>query len=126
MWALTAWQFVFMAAASALIALFEPVPAASVWTPELFGSLAYFGVLCSFFCLTVMNYAFTRVPPAEGSLLASLESPSGVFFSVMAGREVLTGRVVSGFVLIFLAVLVSNGWVWLRDKVRERAAREAE
>lgn len=126
-WALTAWQFVFMTVASGAIALFEPVPAANVWTPELFGSLAYFGVMCSFVCLTLMNYAFTRVPPAEGSLLASLESPFGVFFSVLAGREVLNGRVVSGFVLIFMAVLVSNGWVWLRDKVRAaRAAREAE
>ena len=63
----------------------------------------------------------------SGSLLASLESPFGVFFSVLAGHEVLNGRVVSGFVLIFMAVLVSNGWVWLRDKVRAaRAAREAE
>lgn len=122
-WALTAWQFVAMFGLSALLALFEPTPSPAVFMAPLLVQLAYFGVVCSFVCLAVMNYAFTRVPPAEGSLLASLESPAGVLFSVMAGHEILSGRLVCGFALIFAAVLISNGWPWYRELCARRAEK---
>lgn len=125
-WALTAWQFLAMFALSALLAVFEPAPSAAVFTPPLLLQLAYFGVVCSFVSLAAMNYAFTRVPPAEGSLLACLESPAGVLFSVMAGHEILSGRLVLGFALIFAAVIVSNGWPWYRELRVRRAAEKPQ
>lgn len=125
-WSLTIWQFLVMTVCSIAVAFFEPAPPAEVWTPGLWGALVYFGVVCSFVALAVMNYAFTRVPPAEGSLLASLESPSGVLFSVLAGYEVLTGRLLLGFGLIFLAVLISNGWPWLKERLQARREEATE
>jgi drug/metabolite transporter (DMT)-like permease len=116
-WALTAWQFIVMGGCSTVCGIFEPAPGLAAFTPTIIGQLVFFGVVCSFAALTVMNYALTKVDPSEGSLLASLESPSGVFFSVMAGYEVLTGQLVAGFALIFLAILVSNGWPWLMRRL---------
>lgn len=119
-WALTIWQFLVMTVCSVVIMPFEPVPSASVWTPSLIWQLLFLGVICSFACLGIMNYALTKIPVTEGSLISSLESPSGVFFSVMAGRETLTARMVFGFCLIFLAMLISNAWdsfaSWLRSR----------
>lgn len=125
-WAITAWQFIVMAVASLACALaWEQAPAVStLLEPGVFWPFVYFGVVCSFVCLTVLNYAFTKVDPTEGGILSSLESPSGVFFSVLAGREFLTGRLVCGFALIFLAVLISNGYpAWQRRLEAWRARR---
>ena len=47
-------------------------------------------------------------PPAQASLLLSLESVFGVVFSVLLYGEQLTSRLVSGFALIFAAILVSE------------------
>lgn len=48
------------------------------------------------------------MPPATGSLLLSLESPSGVLFSVLMAGEVLTGKLIFGFALIFLSIVLSE------------------
>ena len=124
-WALTIWQFLVMALCSVAIMPFEQAPAAGVWSPTLIWQLLFLGVICSFVCLGIMNYALTKVPVAEGALLSSMESPSGVFFSVLAGRETLSARMVVGFCLIFVAMLISNAWDafygWLR---RRRAGSE--
>ncbi len=109
-WALTIWQFAVMALCSAVFMPFEQAPSASVWTAPLIFQLLFLGVVCSFVCLGIMNYALTKIPVAEGSLISSMESPSGVFFSVLFGRETLTLRMVLGFCLIFLAMLISNAW----------------
>lgn len=124
-WAITAWQFIVMALASLVCGLvWEQPPAIStLLEPNVFWPFVYFGVVCSFFCLTVLNYAFTKVDPTEGGILSSLESPSGVLFSVLAGREVLTGRLVSGFALIFLAVLISNAYPAWQERWQARKAR---
>lgn len=125
-WALTLWQFIVMTACSAVFVPFEAAPPADVWPPSLWGALVYFGVVCSFVAFAVMNYGLTRVPPAEGSLLTSLESPSGVLFSVLFGYEVLTGRLLLGFGLIFVAVLISNGWPWFKERLQARREEAPE
>ena len=54
------------------------------------------------------NVSLAHVPPAQASLLLSLESVFGVVFSVLLYGEQLTSRLVSGFALIFAAILVSE------------------
>ena len=71
-------------------------------------ALAFLAVFCTCVALLVQNLALAHVPPATGSLLLSLESPSGVFFSVVFTGEVLTGRLLLGFALIFLSIVVSE------------------
>lgn len=50
----------------------------------------------------------TKVDPASGALLSSMESPSGVAFSVAFGYESLTLKLLCGFILIFLGILYSE------------------
>lgn len=115
--AITTWQFIFMAVASWVCTPFEVAPTAAVFTPGNILQLLFLGVVCSFVALTVMNFSMARVDPAEGALLCSVESPSGVAYSVLAGHELLTGRLALGFTLIFLAILISNGWPALRERI---------
>ena len=108
-WALTFWQFVTITAiVGAGTLVLEQPPAAALFTPDNVASLAFLAVACSFACLAVLNYALTKVEPAAGSLLSSLESPSGVAFSVAFGYEVLTPKLLAGFALIFCGIVLSE------------------
>ncbi|MBR2790926.1 MAG: hypothetical protein IKD70_10030, partial [Eggerthellaceae bacterium] len=53
-----------------------------------------------------------------------LESVFGVLFSVMFYGETLTIRVVMGFALIFLAILLSELGADLRRRLQEKKARK--
>lgn len=107
--AVTVWELAVSGALSlgATLAL-EPAPAPADFTPQVVAGVAMLSVLCSALAFAGVNYAFTKVDPAEGALLSSLESPIGAITSVLVGAEVLTGRSLAGFVLIFAAVLWSQ------------------
>lgn len=106
---ITFWMFLVVGLMSLLTwGVAEPRPALSAWTPEVFGVLFFLSVICTYICLLIQNMALAHIPPATGSLLMSLESPSGVFFSVLFAGEVLTGRVLAGFALIFFSVILSE------------------
>jgi drug/metabolite transporter (DMT)-like permease len=108
-WAITTWQFIVMGVASAVSsAVLETPPPVSVYTPYNVFVLVFLAVVCSCVALAAINHAFTKVDPTAGALLSSLESPFGVAFSVMFAGEVLTGRLVAGFALIFLAIAFSE------------------
>ena len=49
-----------------------------------------------------------HVPPVQASLLLSLESVFGAVFGVLLYGERLAFRLVSGFALIFAAIVVSE------------------
>ena len=106
---LTSWMFLFVGLFSlAATTAFEPRVPAEQWTPEIIGQLVFLAVVCTTIGLLLQNQALSHVPPATGSLLLSLESPSGVLFSVLMAGEVLTGKLIFGFVLIFLSIVLSE------------------
>ena len=106
---LTFWMFLAVGALSAVSTVAtETVPDASVWTPGLIGVLAFLAVFCTTGCLLIQNLGLAHVPSSIGSLLLSLESPSGVFFSVVFANEVLSGRLIAGFALIFCSIVLSE------------------
>ena len=106
---LTSWMFLFVGLFSlAATTAFEPRVPAGQWTPEIIGQLVFLAVVCTTIGLLLQNQALSHVPPATGSLLLSLESPSGVLFSVLMAGEVLTGKLIFGFVLIFLSIVLSE------------------
>lgn len=106
---LTSWMFLFVGLCSlAATIAFEPRVPAEQWTPEIIGQLVFLAVVCTTIGLLLQNQALSHVPPATGSLLLSLESPSGVLFSVLMAGEVLTGKLIFGFVLIFLSIVLSE------------------
>ena len=106
---LTSWMFLFVGLFSlAATCAFEPRVPAEQWTPEIIGQLVFLAVVCTTIGLLLQNQALSHVPPATGSLLLSLESPSGVLFSVLMAGEVLTGKLIFGFALIFLSIVLSE------------------
>ena len=69
---------------------------------------AFLAVFCTCVGLLMQNLALAHVPSSIGSLLLSLESPSGVFFSVVLAGEMLSGRLIAGFALIFISIVFSE------------------
>jgi drug/metabolite transporter (DMT)-like permease len=117
---LTMWQFA-SAAVCAWVAsaLFEEPPALEAWTPQVVATMAYLALVCSLLALIFQNIGTKYADPSSASLLLSLESPLGVFFSVVFAGEVLTAQVVAGFVLIFAAIVTSETrWSFLRPSTR--------
>lgn len=97
--------------------LTEQTPPLGTFTPSLVGTVLFLAVMCTCVGMLVQNLGLAHVPSSTGSLLLSLESPSGVFFSVLLGGEVLTGRLLFGFALIFLSVVLSEThFAFLRRK----------
>lgn len=108
-WTLTMWEFVGMGVTSAVCSMvLEQPPAPSTLTPSNILVLAFLTLICSLACTLAVNHAFSKVDPTAGALLSSLESPSGVLFSILFGREMLTGRLLAGFALIFIAIIFSE------------------
>ena len=116
---LTMWQFATVAVCSLPIALFaEPLPAWSAMPQHAWPALLYLAVVVTAVALLFQNIGQTHVPPSSAALLLSFESVFGAAFSIGLGMEDATLRVLVGFALVFVAVLISE-WlptVWWRRK----------
>lgn len=115
---LTMWQFAFAglwALAVGLVAEPLPVALAGLSLPQ-FAQLGYLAVICTALALLFQNMGQAKIPPAQASLLLSLESPFGVAFSVALGAEILTGKILFGFALIFFAIVISEVFPTLFEK----------
>lgn len=86
--------------------LFEEAPDAIGGDAIL--SLAFLAVGCTAVAMLFQNVGQKYTPPAPAAIILSLESVFGVFFSVIAYHEELSPRLIVGFVLIFIAVIVSE------------------
>lgn len=106
---ITFWMFftVGVMDAAAMLA-FEPPITALPWSPAVAATIAFLALFCTCIGMLVQNLGLAHVPASTGSLLLSLESPSGVLFSVLLAGEVLTGRLVAGFALIFVSIVLSE------------------
>lgn len=88
---------------------FEPPPELVIFaTSDLWLAMGYLVVLSSCVCTVFQNVGQAHVPPAQASLLLSLESVFGVLFSVLLYGEELTLQLALGFSLVFGAVLLSE------------------
>lgn len=81
---ITFWMFVGNGVLSlATSLLFETQAPLSVWTPSFITAMAFLSVGCTCVALLIQNVGLAHVPASTGSLLLSMESPSGVLFSVL-------------------------------------------
>ena len=117
---ITFWMFVGNGVLSLISSLlFETQAPLSVWTPNFICVMAFLSVGCTCVALLIQNVGLAHVPASTGSLLLSMESPSGVLFSVLLMGEALTSRLLAGFVLIFLSIILSEThFDFLRRKLR--------
>lgn len=86
--------------------LFDTFPAAM--GKETVMSLVYLGVMCTAAALLLQNIGQKFTPPSQAALILSLEAVFGVIFSVIFADELLTVQLVSGFTLIFAALVISE------------------
>ena len=72
------------------------------------GGIIYLGLFATALCLYMQSYGLKYAEPAIGGMLLSLESVFGVLFSVIIYHETVTVRMFVGFVVIFIAILLSQ------------------
>lgn len=72
------------------------------------GGIAYLGLVATALCLYMQSYGLKYAEPAIGGMLLSLESVFGVIFSIIIYHEKITFRMLVGFVVIFIAILLSQ------------------
>ncbi|MBR5266605.1 MAG: DMT family transporter [Lachnospiraceae bacterium] len=70
--------------------------------------IIYLGLFATALCLYMQSYGLKYVETSVGGMLLSLESVFGVLFSVIIYHEQITLRMLVGFVVIFIAILVSQ------------------
>jgi len=86
--------------------LFEAAPSnvpMSAWM-----NILYLSVMCTAACFFLQAWGMRYTPSATAAMLLTLESVFGALISVLFYGEVLTSKVFLGFVLIFVAVIVSE------------------
>ena len=106
---LTIGQFFFAAMWSWVFALFvEPPLAIAAMSKEIWMVLGYLCVFATAGALGLQTFGLKYTSPSAGALILSLESVFGVIFSIMVGAEVVTVRLLIGFAVIFLAIVVSE------------------
>ncbi|MDR0490427.1 MAG: DMT family transporter [Oscillospiraceae bacterium] len=87
-------------------AFFEPPPSgvtsADIW------SMAFLTVISTSVCLLLQVFGQKYSPPSQAAVIMTLESVFGALSSVVFYKEILTPRLIAGFVLTFAAVIVSE------------------
>lgn len=104
---LTLIQFAVAAVLCFLFALlFEPTPKSlpqNTWF-----AIVYLSVLCTGVCFLLQTVGQKYTPPSAAALIMTLESVFGTLLSVILGQENLTVGIVTGFALIFIAIIISE------------------
>lgn len=89
----------------------------SAFPMDAVGGIVYLGLLATALCLYMQSYGLKYAEPAIGGMLLSLESVFGVVFSIIIYHERITLRMLAGFAVIFIAILLSqwNGKIRASD-----------
>lgn len=104
---LTILQFGYAAVFSWIVGLlFEEFPVS--WNMQMLGGLLYLSVFATAVALLLQNVGQKYTNPAPAAIILSLESVFGVMFSILFYGEELTLRLFFGFLLIFIAVIISE------------------
>lgn len=106
---LTIVQFFFAAMWSAVLCFaLEPLPDLLYVPKTTWFSLAYLCIFATAGALGLQTFGLKYTAPSAGALILSLESVFGVLFSVLMGAEAVTFRLLLGFTIIFVAIIISE------------------
>lgn len=72
------------------------------------GGIVYLGLVATALCLFLQSYGLKYAEASIGGMILSLESVFGVVFSIMIYHETITLRMLIGFAVIFVAILLSQ------------------
>ena len=123
---LTMAQFIFVGLYAGVCALAtEQFSLGVLAQPDTLLPMAYLSFVATGMCLLFQNVGQTWSDPASASVILSMESVFGVLFSVIFYGDPVTGRLMLGFGLIFLAVVCSETkFSFLRRPAMVGAERE--
>ena len=119
--ALTIVQF----ATAALLGVISVVALGEVPTsisPEASYTLIYLAVFCTLIAYACQNVGMQYANPTKSAIILSTESLFGTIFSVVILHEILTGRMIFGCILIFVAILFAEVKPTFRKKTIERTS----
>ena len=106
---LTVFQFAFSGLYAWIGGAFtEPFPARALVRPEVVLPLIYLAVMATTAALLFQNVGQVWSDPASASVILSLESVFGVLCSVAFAGDQVSGKMLLGFALIFVAVVCSE------------------
>lgn len=98
--------------------IFVPYP--SQFSTDSIVSIAYLCVMCTGVCFALQTFGQKHTPPATVAVIMTLESVFGAIISVIFYHEVLTAKLIVGFALILLAVIISETKLeFLRKRVKQ-------
>ena len=81
------------------------------------GGIVYLGLIATALCLYLQSYGLKYAEASIGGMLLSLESVFGVIFSIIIYGEDITKRMVVGFIVIFIAIILSQ---WERPEPKKK------
>jgi drug/metabolite transporter (DMT)-like permease len=93
-----------LALASAII--FEPFPTSLPAGSAV--AILYLSVMCTAVTFFLQTYGQKHTHPSQAAIILTMESVMGTMLSAFLGQEDLSIRSVAGFVLIFVAVMISE------------------
>ena len=106
---LTVFQFAFSGLYAWIGGAFtETFPAQALVRPEVVLPLVYLAVMATTVALLFQNVGQVWSDPASASVILSLESVFGVLCSVAFAGDQVSGKMLLGFALIFVAVVCSE------------------
>lgn len=86
--------------------LFEPkpqsLPTSSWW------AIAYLSIMCTGACFLFQTFGQKYTPPSAAALIMTLESVFGTAISIALGQEIISAGIIIGFLLIFIAIIISE------------------
>ncbi len=124
---LTVGQFFFAAIWSWSMAfLFEPRMNVVAMNMEIWLILGYLCVFATAGAIGLQTFGLKYTSPSSSALILSLESVFGVIFSIMVGAEVVTVRLLIGFVVVFIAIVVSETKLEFLQKKKARTEYRAQ
>lgn len=81
---------------------------ATVWSASSVCSVLYLAVMCTGLALLLQNIGQKHTDPSSAAIILGLESIFGIIFSVIFKNEKPDIYSVFGFVLIFIAIIISE------------------
>lgn len=75
---------------------------------ELWGSIAYMGVMCTALCFFLQTWGMRYTPSSTAAVIMTFESVFAIIISVIFYDEPVTVRLICGFTLIIVSVIISE------------------
>lgn len=105
---ITILQFLFATIFSLTTSLIFEKPSFSTISPKALFALLYLSILCTALALLFQDIGQKYTPSSTAALILGTESIFSIVFAVLFAGEKLTRSSVIGFILIFLAIIVSE------------------